>query len=234
MSTVRWGWKTSIAGLAALLALGLAACGGGSSSAPTGSSSVQAEGKPNREARTGAENGGDKGDSETPGKPESGGDESATSFKPKRHHDSGGGSTPYRVQGGDNSIQNFGAEAEGSEFEQVAAALHDFLDARAVGDWAAACSYMSKSVVESFERLAAQAKQTAGASCAKVVGELTSPAAKPAMKAEAAKANVRSLRIEGERAFLIYTGDEKTVLAMPMTHEGGAWKVASLVGTPIS
>jgi hypothetical protein len=48
------------------------------------------------------------------------------------------------------------------------------------------------------------------------------------------KADVRSLRTEGDRGFVVYTGDEKTVLAMPMAHEGGDWKVASLLGTPIA
>ena len=53
------------------------------------------------------------------------------------------------------------------------------------------------------------------------------------MKAEAEKADVRSLRSEGERAFVIYTGIRGTVLAMPMANEGGDWKVASLSGTPL-
>jgi hypothetical protein len=54
------------------------------------------------------------------------------------------------------------------------------------------------------------------------------------MKAEAEKANIGSLRIEGEQAFVIYTGIDGTVLAMPMANEGGDWKVASLAGTPLS
>jgi hypothetical protein len=233
MSSVKRGW-TTIVGLVALLgAFGLAACGGDSSSTTTGSS-AQAESKPNDEATTGTANGGHKGSSEAPGKSESGGGESAGNFKPKPHRDSGGGSAQYRVKGGDNSIQDFGSEAEGSEFEQAAAALHGFLDARAAGDWVATCGYLSKSTLESLESLAAGAKQGEGTSCAKILSKLTNPAAKSSMKAEAAEANVGSLRTEGERSFLIYTGAEKTVLAIPMTHEGGAWKVTSLAGTPIS
>ncbi len=93
---------------------------------------------------------------------------------------------------------------------------------------------MSKSVIESFEQLAARAKQAGNPSCASILEQLTNPAAGQAMKEEAAQANVASLRIEGERAFLIYTGTGKTVIAMPMASEGGAWKVASLAGTPLS
>ena len=148
--------------------------------------------------------------------------------------DSGGGSAQYRIKGGDNSIQEFGSEVEGSEFKRAATALHDFLDARAAGDAAAACSYMSKSVIESFKQLAARSAQGDGTSCPTILEELTNPAAKPAVKAEAAQADVGSLRVEGERAFLIYTGAGKTILAMPMADEGGTWKVAGLAGTPLS
>jgi len=54
------------------------------------------------------------------------------------------------------------------------------------------------------------------------------------MKEEAQKADLGSLRIEGDRAFVIYSGPGKTILAMPMANEEGAWKVASLAGTPLN
>ncbi len=211
---MKGGSKTLTAALVALLlAVGLAACGGRSDSGSTGA-----------EATSARDGGGE----------ETGSGEGGTSFKPRPHHDSGGGSAQYLVKGGDNSIQEFGSEVEGSEFEKAATALHDFLDARAAGDAAAACSYMSKSVIESFKQLAAKSTQGGGTSCATILEELTNPAAKPAMKAEAAQADVGSLRVEGERAFLIYTGAGKTVLAIPMADEGGTWKVAGLAGTPLS
>lgn len=205
---VRWGSKTLAAALVALLlALALGACGSGSGSTAS-------------EATTTSTKGGEEA-------------EGATSFKPMHHHDSGGGSAQYRVKGGDNSIQEFGSEAEESEFAQAAAALHDFLDARAQGAWAAACSFLSKSTAESLEKLASRSKP-GGGSCAAALGQVINPAAKGLMKEEAAKADVGSLRVEGERGFLIFTGAEKTVVAMPVTREGGAWKVASIAGTPIS
>jgi hypothetical protein len=238
----------ALAALAAMLvALSLAACGGGGDSGSTasegtavaqeagsnGESSSNGGAKDSGEASkagSGEGNSGSGGGNE--GSPGSGG--GSEHFVPKPHHDSGGGSAQYRVKGGDNSIQEFGSEVEGSEFEEAAAALHGFLDARAAGDWGAACSYMSKGVVESFKQLAAQSKQAGSTSCASILEALTNPAAKQAMQAEADQANVGSLRTEGERAFLIYTGYEKTVFAMPMAQEDGGWKVASLAGTPLS
>jgi hypothetical protein len=52
--------------------------------------------------------------------------------------------------------------------------------------------------------------------------------------AQAAQADVGSLRIEGDRAFVIYRGVHGTVFAISMQREGGAWEVASLSGTPLS
>jgi len=188
-----------------LLAVGLAACGGGG-----GSSSGE----------EGSESSSRKGE--------------AAKFTPKQHSDSGGGSKQFIQKGGDNSVQEFGEEAGKGEFEAAASAVHDFLDARAAGDWAAACEYMSKSITESFAKLAAGAKQLKGAGCAGILEKLTNPAARTAQKAEAGKADVGALRVEGSHAFVLYRGPKGAVLAMPMVEEDGAWKVASLAGTPLN
>ena len=223
---------------AAFAAVLLAACGGsGSSTSTTGSTaaektSTQKEGGATATAGGASKksaSGRDKGKSSASAEAKE-----ASEFVPKHHTDSGGGSKQFRVKGGDNSVQEFGGEADTSELDKAATALHNFLDARAAGDWGAACSYMSKSIVESFEKLAAQAKQLKNTSCAEILGKLTNPAAKRELLAEAAKADIGSLRIEDERAFVIYTGTDKTILAMPMANEGGAWKVASLAGTPLN
>jgi hypothetical protein len=242
---VRRTSQTLLAALAVLLlAVGLVACGGGedstSSTSADASGTSKAEGKPadgasgQADAKDGDAAGKSGGSSEGGGDQSNGGS-SAADFVPKQHDDSGGGSQQYTVKGGDNSVQEFGGEASGSEFEAAAAALHNFLDARAEGNWDAACEYMSKEVVESFEKFAAQAKQIDDTSCGALLETLTNPAAKPLMKAEAAKADVGSLRTDGDRSFVIYTGVEKGVfLAMPMVNEDGVWKVSSLAGTPLN
>lgn len=230
---MRGGPKTLVAAFAALLiAVGLAACGGGnnSNSRTTEASQGQAEGKSRQDSAESHE-----------GKPDSGGEgkagapgPSASDFTPKHHSDSGGGSAPYRVKDGDNSIQEYGQEADASEFDGAAVALHNFLDARAEGNWAATCNYVSKAITESLEKLAAQAKQLKDKSCAALLETLTNPAAEPALKAEAEQANVRSLRTEGKRAFILYTGPHATIFSMPMANEDGVWKVSSLSGYPLN
>lgn len=227
--------KTLAAALAAFaLAVGLAACGGGDDSNPTTEAGAAGQSESTSGGNAGKQGATKAGDD---GKSDAGGSStgpSASDFVPKQHNDSGGGSAQFKVKGGDNSVQEFGAEADTPELDAAAVALHNFLDARAEGNWAAACEYMSKAVVESFEKLAEQAKQVEVSSCAGILEKITNPAAKASMKAEAEKANVGSLRIEGEQAFVIYTGIDGTVLAMPMANEGGDWKVASLAGTPLS
>jgi len=235
---VRQGSKTLIAALAVLLVtLGLTACGGGdddsgsTTAADAGSQgqSESADGKSDKgnSGSGGGQDGSGDGDSRS-------GDSGSSGFTPKQHNDSGGGSQQFRQKGGDNSVQDFGEEAGAEEFDAAAVALHNFLDARAEGNWAAACDYMSNSIVESFEKLAVQAKQIDETSCAGILENLTNPAAKKSMKAEAAKADVGSLRVEGDRSFVIYTGTGNTILAMPMADEDGDWKVASLAGTPLN
>jgi hypothetical protein len=219
-----------------LLAVGLAACGGGSSdssgstAAEAGGQSQSASGSAGAAAKQGEAKSGGGGQSSGSGS-RSG---EAGNFAPRHHDDSGGGSQQFKVKGGDNSVQEFGQEADAAELDAAAVALHNFLDARAEGNWAAACDYMSKAVTESFEKLAAQAKQIEVKSCAGILEKLTNPAAKASMKAEAEKANVGSLRVEGDRSFVIYKGTEGTILAMPMADEGGEWKVSSLAGTPLN
>lgn len=225
-----------LAALVALLLLaGLAGCGGGDDS---GSTAAQAGtgGSGESTASDGtAKQGGAKGDGEGKAgssdeqQPDAG---NASEFKPRPHDDSGGGAEQFKVKGGDNSVQEFGAEAGTSELEAAATVLHNFLDARAEGNWAAVCQYLSKSTIESFEQLAAQTKGGA-TSCGAILAGITNPNAQAALKVEAEKADVGSLRTEGGQAFLIYTTDG-TILAMPMADEAGTWKVASLAGTPLN
>jgi len=238
MILVRSGYKSLAVVAALLLAVGLAACGGGDSSSTATEAAAQEQmgSSSSRGASTGdkAKKGdggeGKSGGSSGEGESSSGG---SSNFVPKHHKDSGGGSEQFRVKGGDNSVQEFGGEADASELDEAATVLHNFLDARAAGDWAAACAYMSSGVVDSFKQLAAQGKQVKDTSCAGILEALTNPAAKQAMQAEAEQADVVSLRTEGEQAFVIYTAIG-TVYAMPMANEDGDWKVASLAGTPLN
>jgi hypothetical protein len=189
-----------------LLALGLVACGDGDDSTSTATDAV-AQGQAD--------------------------DGSSGDFVPQEHSDSGGGSQQYRGEG-DNTIQDFGEEADSAEREAAAGTLHNYLDARAAGEWAAACENMSKEIVESLDKLAARAKSVKDKSCGGVLGKLLTQEARQSLGADAEAADVGSLRFDGKRAFVIYRGVDDAILAMPMTKEDGTWKVAALAATPLS
>lgn len=232
-----------IAGIVALLAIGLAACGDGDDPAST---TTAASPKGDQGQTNGKSTGGDSaGKSQQDGKGSKPGSDDETSngsedsgnlgnFVPKQHKDSGGGSEQFRVKGGDNSVQEFGEEADSSELDEAATALHNFLDARAVGDWTAACTYLDSGTIESLKQLAAQSDALSGASCGEILGKLTNQAALPELRKEAERADVGSLRIEDGRAFIIYRGLEDAIVGIPMANEDGSWKVAGLGGTPLN
>lgn len=233
--------KTLLAALVALLLVaGLVACGGGDDADTGSTEAAQAETTP--ADGNGSADGGDVAEAGDEGEPKrdgaNGSDGGAVGgsaeFTPKQHEDSGGGSDQFRVKGGDNSVQEFGAEADTEEFDEAAVTLHNFLDARAAGAWASACRHIAASVVDSLQELATQAQRLKGSDCAAILARLTNPAAKGLMREEAEAADVGSLRIEGERAFVLFRGPEGEVLAMPMAREDGAWKVAALASTPLS
>lgn len=146
---------------------------------------------------------------------------------------SGGGSSQYRVPGGDNSVQEFGEESDETELEEAATALHGYLVARADEDWAAACANLAETVEEQLRALAKRSKELEGKGCAAILGALT-PKLPPAVRRESTIVDAGSLRLEGEQAFLIYKGVEDKTYTVLMVPEDGDWKVGSLAATPLS
>jgi hypothetical protein len=228
-------------------ALALAACGGGggettggAAAGGTGGSTATETGaatKPSAQHRDDAARGEGQGASSGQGQGGHGskggsgpaaGDTSA-SFTPPTHHDYASGAAPFETKGGDNSIQEFGAEGSGSDFEAAATALHGYLDARAAGAWRDACSYLSPAVLASL----AQLGSGGGASCPETVASLSAGVPAAALE-EAAEAQVGALRIEGDRAFLLFRGAHGSDYFMPMVREGGAWKVAAIAASAVS
>lgn len=221
----------SIAAATMLLALGLAACGGGDEEGSTAAST-------DTTASQGAQGSSGNGSKEK-GKGKQGGNGGKSSSgsggnASVPHNDSGGGSAQYHVKGGDNSVQNFGDEADTSERDQAAANVHGFLDARANQDWAKACTYLAGPVVEQLESVAEKAEQFEGKGCAAILEALASQANPKLLREEAAQANIGSLRIEDERAFVIFRGLEGTVYTIPMVDEDGEWRLGSIAPTPLT
>jgi len=141
---------------------------------------------------------------------------------------SGGGSDQFRVKGGgDNSVQEFGEEGDEDQLREAAETVHDFYARRATGDWAGACALLSKSLKQQLEETAKSAPQAKRTDCPSFLAIFTVDLS-PAEWRQITTVDAGSLRYEGEQAFLIYYGPERTVYAMPMIGEDGAWKVNAL------
>jgi hypothetical protein len=147
---------------------------------------------------------------------------------------SGGGAEQFRVQGGDNSIQEFGSEGDSQELRKAAAAVHSFLVARVSGEWARACDLLAANQVESLEGLTAKSSTLHGEGCPAALAVLT-PRVSPTVARRATAMDARSLRRDGNRAFLLYTGPPgETVYAFPLTNEERAWRLSATGATTLA
>jgi hypothetical protein len=227
------GWRLLLSTLAVLAAAWLAACGsdsptstdGGATSSPATQTTPAAKGENKKEgggtgARSDEESAGGKKKRQEAG------------FTPPTHHDSGGGSAQFRTKGGDNSIQEFGGEASSSEFEQAAATLHAFLDARAARAWQAACGYLASSVGEQLEQQFGEESGGGPKGCAGILSALTAGVSSRSLR-EAAVADVAALRAEGNQGFLLFEGVRGATYFMPMNREDGRWRVAAIAASAL-
>jgi hypothetical protein len=146
---------------------------------------------------------------------------------------SGGGSGQFRVKGGDNSVQEYGAEADATELRQAAATVHSFFVAQVRLEWARACSVLAAGEREDLERLAASSPRSRGKGCAGALA-VTTKAVSPSLARQLTTLDAASLRQEGDQAFLIYTAPPgRTVYAMPLRREDGAWRLGALSGAEL-
>ncbi len=221
---------------AALVAVGLAACGGGGSSpstqaasAVTTSTATTAATTPTTStATTPATTSTATTPTATTKPAETTPRPSTTSTSPSSG--SGAGAAGFRAPSGDNSIPDYGSEAPPSERERAATALAAFLRARANGEWAAACTYLAATTRTQFERLLGGPKAKAGG-CARVLAELSKSTAAHA-ETLTLTAGVAALRIKGASAFALFHGPKGSKYVMPMRSEGGAWKMSQLEPLP--
>jgi hypothetical protein len=145
----------------------------------------------------------------------------------------GEASAAFRTPGGDNSIQNYGEEADGEELEAATVVLADFMTARANDDWAAACTYLAEAATKPLEELAARSSKLKGEGCPGILAALVEGAPASA-RDNTLTDGIASLRVEGDRGFALYHGPKGVDYFVPMTKEDGEWKVGTLAPTEFS
>jgi hypothetical protein len=134
---------------------------------------------------------------------------------------------------GDNSIQTFGVESDSGERVQATATAAAYLRALGGGRWARACADLSASTRQQLGPLAENVR----GSSSKVgcPGALRAFAARSptAVLRGSAELRVLSLRVQGDRAFLIYEDGNGRASELPMSRSGGGWKVAAISGAAL-
>ena len=129
---------------------------------------------------------------------------------------------PTRRRGGEESIEEFGSEAETTDRMEILTAFRGYLRAIAAMDHATACSYLTKTVKRSLEQLAADGSRHMG--CAATLAPLLSSAA-PAIAREQANGRVTRIRVDSDRAFVLFHAPGARLYQQPMIREDGEWKV---------
>lgn len=132
----------------------------------------------------------------------------------------------------DSPLLKFGEEGTTAELEEAGETVRGFFIARADEDFDGACAPLAKQILNRLERLAVNSTDLEDTSCAAFLDaflELT-----PQERADSQIVDAGSLRRKGKQGYLIYSGEDDTVYAMPLKEEAGEWKLASLSSEELS
>lgn len=124
-------------------------------------------------------------------------------------------------RGGEASIEDFGEEAEGSERAAILDAFSAYLNALAGKEYAAACSYLAASVHSSLRQFVPAPLKAKG--CPALLPRLLAPTA-PAIAREQAEGKIAKVRIDADRAFVVFHAPGAKLYQLPMAREDGGWK----------
>jgi hypothetical protein len=128
-------------------------------------------------------------------------------------------------KGGEASIEEFGSEAGGSGREAILASFSGYLNAIAAKDHAGACSHLASNVQSSLEQIAGKALGAKG--CPAILPELLAPTASQIAR-EQANGKIAKVRVQGDRAFVVFHAPGAELYQLTMVEEGGEWKAASV------
>jgi hypothetical protein len=215
--------------LVAMLALALSACGSSgdsSSSQSTATDTTQSTTAPSGDDSSGGNGAGNQkqgGDDSSSADDQDGSSDSDQPGSDER-------SAEFRTPGGDNSIQNYGEEADSGELEEAEEAIVSYLDARAKANWAKSCEYLAAMASEPLEKLAESSPKLKGKDCGEIIGALSAQVPKSALASPVTE-GIASVRFKEDRGFALFHGPQGARFFMPLVKEDGEWKVGSLVAS---
>jgi hypothetical protein len=140
------------------------------------------------------------------------------------------GQAGFRAPRSDNSIPNFGREADPFEQKPAVTALRAFLQASAKGEWSRVCSYLTGPTRRQLEMFTKSSTSRKINDCGSVLTTLMSHAGETNTKD--LSVDMAVLRVKGNAAFALLHGPDAAKYVMPMQREAGAWKMSQL--TPVA
>jgi hypothetical protein len=144
----------------------------------------------------------------------------------------GGGGSDSTTPGtatGTASLKSFGEEASPAERAAAAQVVEEFFRARRDGDSAKQCSLMSASTKKNLQEFGGGLSERIQP-CPKLVKSVDSQLAATTIT-QPGRIRVISVRVEGERGFVLYRDAKGAEAAFPVIREGSAWKVSALAGS---
>ena len=132
----------------------------------------------------------------------------------------------------DNKYMKYGSEASVEELEAADLILEKNLKAREEGDWAAQCATLTKRAIKNLEEPAVIQKRKRG--CAINLHLLAEPLkTTKALRKDNMSGSVTALRVEGDKAFAVFSDAKGNEFVMPMKKVGRTWKVDALLATEV-
>lgn len=131
-------------------------------------------------------------------------------------------------KGGEASIEEFGSEAGGSDREEILTVFTGYMNAIAGRDYGIACSDLAATVQSGLEQLAGKA--AAGEGCVAILPKLLAPTASQIARQQAG-GKIAKVRVEGDRAFIVFKAPGAKLYQLTMVREDGEWKAATVAAS---
>lgn len=132
------------------------------------------------------------------------------------------------VSNGDNSIQTYGVESSGDERAEAATVVKAYLDAQQAAVWAKACSLLAAPIAANLIELWEKAKGADAGGCPRAMAAAFARLPEGPLRT-IADLHVLSLRVQGNRGFLIYEDGAGTASETPMQHEADGWRIRAII-----
>lgn len=126
---------------------------------------------------------------------------------------------------GEQSVEKFGAEAGGSDRQQILAAEQAYLSALGDEDFATACAYLASQTQASVRQFVAPQLKAKG--CAGILSKVLAPSAF-AIARQQANGEITKVRIEADQAFVIFRAPGAKLYVFTMVEEDGEWKATTV------